>query len=34
MLQIVNMMGITGAVISKKSKGAEQTAFSKSLKKL
>ena len=34
MFQIVNMMGITGVVISKKSKGAEQTAFSKSLKKL
>ena len=34
MFAIVNMMRITGAVISKKSKGAEQTAISKSLKTL
>ena len=31
---IVNMMRITGEVISKKSKCAEQTAISKSLKTL
>ena len=33
MFVIVNMMRITGVVISKKSKCAEQTAISKSLKK-
>ena len=32
MFAIVNMMRITGVVISKKSKCAEQTAISKSLK--
>ena len=32
MFAIVNMMRITGAVISKKSKCAEQTAISKGLK--
>ena len=31
---IVNMMRITRVVMSKKSKGAEQTAISKSLKTL
>ena len=34
MCDIVKMMRITGVVISKKSKGAEQTAISKSFKKL
>ena len=34
MLQIVNMMRIIGALILKKSKGAEQTQFSKSFKTL
>ena len=33
MFAIVNMMRITGVAISKKSKRAEQTAISKSLKK-
>ena len=34
MFAIVNMMRITGVVISKKSKCAKQTAISKSLKTL
>ena len=34
MFAIVNMMRITGVVISKKSKSAEQTAISKTLKTL
>ena len=34
MFAIVNMMRITGVAISKKSKWAEQTAISKSLKTL
>ena len=34
MFAIVNMMRITGVVISKKSKSVEQTANSKSLKTL
>ena len=34
MFAIVNMMRIIGVVISKKSKGAEQIAISKSLKTL
>ena len=34
MFSIVNMMRITGVVISKTSKCAEQTALSKSLKTL
>ena len=34
MFAIVNMMRITGVVISKKSKGAEKTAISKSFKSL
>ena len=34
MFAIVNMMRIIGVVISKKSKGAEQTAISKSFKTL
>ena len=33
MFAIVNMMSLTGVVISKKSKCAEQTAISKSFKK-